>query len=111
MNAKLPYLDQWDVTPCTVTLFGGLDDDGAPEVVGSWSGMCNYSERVRRVQNKDGQWVSLAAVLHMKGDILPDVIFSSGLASVETSGEHIIASYSRPRNPDGSVNHTRIELY
>lgn len=111
MKVQLPYLDQWDVIPCEITLLGGLDDDGAPIVVGSWSGKCNFSEKVRRVQNKDGQWVSLAGVLHMKGDILPGVEFSSGLAAVAHGREHIIAGYSRPRNPDGTVNHTRIELY
>lgn len=111
MIAKLPYLDHWDVTPCKITLFGGLDNDGAPMTVGAWSGRCNFSEKVRRIQNKDGQWVSLAGVLHMKGDILPGVVFSSGVVVVDGGQEHVIASYSRPRNPDGSVNHTRIELF
>lgn len=110
MISKLPYLKQWDVTPCEITLHGGLDEDGGPEVIGSWKGLVNYSEKARRVQDKDGQWIQLAGVIHVKGDILPDVQFEDGIAKVEGYPERRIIGYSRPRNPDGTVNHTRLEL-
>lgn len=106
---KLPYFKQWDVTPCVITLYAGLTEDGAPAEAGSWTGNVNYSERVRRVQDRDGQWIALSGVIHVKGDILPDVVFDNGTAEVEGRVARIV-SYSRPRNPDGSVNHTRIEL-
>ena len=109
MIAKLPYLDAWDVTPCEIVLHGGLGDDGGPEEVGRWKGLVNFSEKARRVQDKDGQWVKLAGVIHVKGDILPGVQFDNGEVEVDGVVRNVV-SYSRPRNPDGSVNHTRIEL-
>ncbi|NLJ65670.1 MAG: hypothetical protein GX337_09880 [Christensenellaceae bacterium] len=110
MIAKLPYLDAWDVTPCEIVLHGGLGDDGGPEEVGRWKGLVNFSEKARRVQDKDGQWVKLAGVIHVKGDILPGVQFTEGTAKIEDFPARKIIGYSRPRNPDGSVNHTRLEL-
>lgn len=106
---KLPYLKQWDVTPCTVRLFHGVGEDGGPELAGSWTGNVNYSEKVRRVQDRDGQWIALSGVLHIEGDILPDVQFDNGEVTIGDV-THRIVSYSRPRNPDGTVHHTRIEM-
>ena len=107
---KLPYLSRFDVTPCTITLFDGLDIDGSPKTVGQWEGKVNYSESASRVQDKDGLWIKLSGVIHVRGDILPGVQFQDGEASVEGMEARRIVGYSRPRNPDGSVNHTRLEL-
>lgn len=107
---QLPYLDAFDVTPCRIVLQGGMSEDGEPETLGDWQGLVNFSERVRRVQNKDGDWVQLSGVIHVKGDILPGVVFKTGTAEVEGYGKRQIISYTRPRNPDGTVNHTRLEL-
>lgn len=108
---KLPYLDSWDVTPAEIRLTGGMSEDGEPELMGNWKGNVNFSEKVKRVQNADGLWVRLAAVIHVKGDILPQIVFREGTATIAGyDGEFTIFSYSRPRNPDGTVNHTRLEL-
>ena len=107
---QLPYLDSWDVTPCVITLSSGIGEDGGPEIAGTWEGKVNFSEKARRVQNKDGQWIQLAGVIHVKGDILPGVQFEEGIAEVKGYPKRKIIGYSRPRNPDGSVNHTRLEL-
>lgn len=108
---QLPYLDSWDVTPVEITLLGGIGEDGDNEVLGTWSGKVNYSEKSKRVQNKTGQWILLSATIRVKGDILPGVEFVSG--TVKVSGYDTvksIVSYTRPRNPDGTVNHTKLEL-
>lgn len=110
MIAKLPYLKQWDVTPCKIELSTEFGEDGGPEITATWEGLVNFSEKVRRVQDADGQWVQLSGVIHVKGDILPGEIFEDGTATVAGYGAKRILSYTRPRNPDGSVNHTRIEL-
>ncbi len=107
---KLPYFKRlWDVIDATITLYGGLDEDGGVETVGSWTGKVNLSERVRRVQDGNGQWIALSGVLHIEGDVLPGVQFDNGEVVIDGVSRRII-SYSRPRNPDGSVNHTRIEM-
>ena len=110
MSFKLPYFKQWDVTKCTITLHDGLGRDGAPSIAGEWTGLVNFSEKARRVQNDDGQWIQLAGVIHVKGDILPGIQFVDGVAKVEGYPERQIIGYTRPRNPDGTVNHTRLEL-
>ncbi|MCI6603032.1 MAG: hypothetical protein MSC43_02385 [Clostridiales bacterium] len=112
MIAKLPYRSVWDVTPCTIRLnAGGYTEDGEPMEAHSWTGKVNFSERAGRIQDKDGVWVKLSGVIHVKGDILPGVVFTEGTALVDGYGREMkIVSYSRPRNPDGSVNHTRLEL-
>lgn len=110
MRGKLPYLDAWDVTPCEITLSEAIGEDGGPEITGRWEGKVNYSEKAKRIQNADGQWIALAGVIHVKGDILPGVQFQEGTAKVEGYPERRIIGYYRPRNPDGSVNHTRLEL-
>lgn len=109
--AKLPYLDAWDVTDATITLTGGMSEDGEPESLGAWTGKVNFSEKARKVQNADGAWVQLSAVIHVKGDILPGTVFREGVAEVDGyDHKFTIHGYHRPRNPDGSVNHTRLEL-
>lgn len=107
---KLPYFKQlWDVIDATITLYGGLGEDGGAETVGAWSGKVNLSEKVRRVQDGNGQWIALSGVLHIEGDILPGVQFDNGEVVIDGVSRRIIF-YSRPRNPDGTVNHTRVEM-
>ena len=70
MIAKLPYRSVWDVTPCTIRLnAGGYTEDGEPMEAHSWTGKVNFSERAGRIQDKDGVWVKLSGVIHVKGDI------------------------------------------
>lgn len=106
---KLPYLKAWDVTPCKIELSTEFGEDGGPEITDTWSGDVNFSEKVNRIQDADGQWVRLSGVIHTKGDILPDAVFEDGTAEIN-GVKYRIVSYTRPRNPDGTVNHTRLEL-
>jgi len=110
MTGKLPYLNIWDVTPCSIKIEGGMSEDGEPVELASWSGKVNYSEKAKRVQDKDGRWVQLAAVIHVKGDIIPGVVFKGGVVTITGLPARTITGYARPRNPDGTVNHTRLEL-
>lgn len=110
MAGKLPYPKFADVTPCNIVLHGAPSSTGAPTVLAEWSGKVNFSEKVKRVQDKDGQWVQLSGVIHVAGDILPGVIFTGGTVAIAGYPTRKIVSYTRPRNPDGSVHHTRLEL-
>lgn len=104
------YFAGWDVTPCKITLSVGIGEDGGPEVVGEWEGLVNFSEKAKRIQDKDGQWIQLAGVIHVEGDILPNIQYETGTAEVAGYPKRKIIGYARPRNPDGTVNHTRLEL-
>ena len=109
MIKKLPYMDWFDVTPINIYLTR-QDEDGEEVVYSSWNGKCNFSETSKTVQTSDGQWVHLTATIHIKGDIFPNVpVISEGYALF--NGQKMpIYDVDRPRNPDGTVNHTRINL-
>lgn len=109
---KFPYPSWADVTPCTITIgSGGFDEDGVPMTSTTWAGNVNFSEKAKRIQDKDGKWVSLTAVIHVEGDILPDVVFTDASCKISVYDKSMTCvAYQRPRNPDGSVHHTRLEL-
>lgn len=107
MIKKLPYMDWFDVTPVNIYLTA-QDEDGEEVVVNSWNGKVNFSETSKTYQTTDGQWVHLTATIHVKGDIFPTTpVISEGY--VLYNGQKMqIVDVDRPRNPDGTVNHTRI---
>ena len=109
MISKLFYPSFFDTMPISVYLVE-IDEDGAEAITNYWEGLCNFSESNKRVQNNKGLWVHLSGVVHIKGDIFPNVpVISNGY--VIFNGQKInISKATRPRNPDGTVNHTRLEL-
>lgn len=108
MLKKLLYPSFFDVSP-VVVYQTKLGRSGEEEVIAQWEGLCNYSESNKRVQNDQGLWVHLSGVIHIKGDIFPDHPVITGY--VVFNGQKLtIAGATRPRNPDGSINHTRLEL-
>lgn len=110
MIKKLRYPDWADVTPAKITFEGEPEADGAPKVLLVWEGLVNFSETGKRIQDSNGRWVQLNGIVHKKGDILGDIPFIRGTCSIEGYKERTIVSVKRPRNPDGSINHTRLEL-
>lgn len=107
---RLPYLTRfWDVTPVTIHITDGFTEDGKPVEALTYTGKCNYSEKAKTVRQSDGTLVQLAASLTIGGDIAPEVPVLAG--NVEVSGRTwSIATAGRPRNPDGTVNHTELGL-
>ena len=107
---KFPYLDQWDNADCVVLITGDKpDDEGDFPVVSTYTGRCNLSEKSQTVRANDGSYVKLSCVLHIKGDIAPNLPTFSGRARVNGK-EMLIETVDRPRNPDGTVHHTRLGL-
>ena len=107
---KFPYLDQWDNADCKVSITDSKpSEDGDFPVISTYEGGCNLSEKTHTVRNTDGAYVKLACVLHIKGDIAPNLAEFSGKAIVNGK-EMLIETVDRPRNPDGSVHHTRLGL-
>lgn len=88
----------------------GVDEDGAPIEGASWSGLANWQDKSKRVFGKDKMQVDVSASVYIDGDPLPDVANITG-GTVEAFGEmREIAQGSKGRNPDGTVNYTRLEL-
>lgn len=109
MIKKLAYPSFFDVTPVQVFVTDGIDRYGEEKIVDTYIGKCNYSEATKRVQNSEGLWIHLSGVIHIKGDIFPNQSKVSGYVLLNGQ-KMIINSCTRPRNPDGTVNHTRLEL-
>ena len=107
---KLPYFTRlWDVVPVIVHLTDGFDENGAPKEAAAYTGKCNYSEKVKTIRQSDGTLIQLAASLTIGGDIAPDLPVLTGSAEVYGRTWNIVTA-ARPRNPDGTVNHTELGL-
>lgn len=110
---KWPQLvpDSVCTTPITVNITDGIGEDGAPKVVSSWSGKCNYSEKQKQVLDAERRLITLEATALFNGDIFPGQEKLEG-SVVIGDGTIVWQVYrgSRARNPDGSVNFTQLEL-
>lgn len=132
---KLPFPDWLAKTPCTITLNrNGVGRNGEPIEAVTWTGKCIFSEKEKTVIDADGKKITLLGEVIVKGDIAPtlksisdgqitisDVIYLNGelfINSVPISEGEItingvpyeIHKGYRPRNPDGSVHHTKFEV-
>lgn len=87
------------------TLIAG-DDGMTQEMV--YSGPCIFDERSRTTLTADKQLITLAAKVVIEGDILPGQDIRG---KVQINGvSRVIAGSQRPRNPDGSVFSTELDL-
>jgi hypothetical protein len=107
---KLPYLDAWNNADCRVLVTDDRpsEEGDFPELL-VYEGKCNLSEKSQTIRTTDGSYVKLSCVLHIKGDIAPNLPAFSGKVRVN-GREMLIETVDRPRNPDGSVHHTRLGL-
>ena len=107
---KFPYLSQWNNSVCEVSIQDiKPSENGDFPIVKTYKGECNLSEKSRTVRSTDGEYVKLSCVLHIQGDIAPELATFTGKAMVN-GREMLIETVDRPRNPDGSVHHTRLGL-
>lgn len=107
---KFPYPKQWDNAKCKVSITDTKpSENGDFPTLRVYEGGCNLSEKSRTIRGKDGQYIRLSSILHIKGDIAPDMPEFSGSAEVNGVTRKIEA-VDRPRNPDGTVHHTRLGL-
>lgn len=103
----LPYC--WlDNETCTVEVRTNEIEDGHQVVKTMYDGPCNLSQAEKRIQNKEGIWVPLAGIIHIKGDIAPDLLVFD--CTVTMGGQKFVGAAKKLRNPDGSTNHTYIAL-
>lgn len=110
---KYPQLvpDKVCKTSVTITQTDGINENGAPNEVTIYTGKCNYSEKATKIMTPDKQLITLAGVALFNGDIDParDVITGSAVLLGGAVRREIYRS-EKARNPDGTVNYTRLEL-
>ncbi len=103
---KLPFPDWCLVTPIKVYAEIAGEDGVADELI--FDGLCNFSERSRTTLNEQRQVVELTGKALFKGDIYPGKQIK-GYVELDGTRRTIYRS-RKPRNPDGSIYSTELDL-
>lgn len=96
-------------TPCTVVLTGEEGEDGAPQVLAELSLACNWQDKPRQELDAERRLITLSGTALFDGDIAPDIDILAGTLTLYGRSWTIYRG-SKCRNPDGSVNFTRLEV-
>lgn len=98
-------------TPVKVTLYReGIDEDGAPLTALTVTTVCNWQDSAKIVRTDETHTVQLSGVALFPGDLCPGMAaITSGKVEV-FGGTRDILRGNKARNPDGSVNYTRLEV-
>lgn len=98
-------------TPVKVTLYReGIDEDGVPLTALKVTTLCNWQDSAKIVRTDETHTVQLSGVALFPGDLCPELAaITSGKVEV-FGGTRDILRGSKARNPDGSVNYTRLEV-
>jgi hypothetical protein len=106
---KLLYPKFLDKTPVKVNIINGSDINGKSKIIFTYTGLCCFNEKIRSVYNSEGKLIQLSGSLTIGKDIAPEIDIITG--NVEIKGRlYTIYKSGRPKNPDGTVNHTELEL-
>ena len=108
---RLPFPDALANVPCQILIHEeGLSEDGGPVDGVVYAGMCIFSEHAKRVIDNDGKTITLTGKAIIKGDVAPKLSSVSDGVFFVLGRQYQIHAGHRPRNPDGSVHHTELEL-
>ena len=122
-NLNPRHLERLLNNKCDVKLYQeGLSEEGEPLTsLDIKNEKCRFVEKSKTIITADGKKVELVGKVILLGDIAPNIKKISGgeVSNVITviDGKEVIneSKYeiyqaSRPRNPDGSIHHTTLEL-
>lgn len=88
----------------------GVSEDGGPIEAFKGSGKCIFSEKAKRIIDKDGKEVTLVGKVIVLGDIAPSLkCVSDGVITINGCSYEIHTG-ARPRNPDGTIHSTQFEV-
>ena len=74
-----------------------------------FNGKCFLSQKSKQKLNADKQLITLSGEALFNGDIAPDSPVIDGYVNI-SDREYRIYGSEKAKNPDGSVNYTRLEL-
>jgi len=106
---KFPFPRWNQVTPVEVYRTE-LSEDGEPEEELLYDKKCFYDERSRQIMTAERQLVLLSGLIIIEGDIAPGKPSFEGYVKFGEEERKNIYQVKRPRNPDGSVFSTELEL-
>ena len=110
LNPK--HLERLLNNKCDVKLYQeGLSEEGEPLTsLNLENQKCRFVEKIKTIITADGKKVELIGKVILLGDIAPNIKKISGGEVIINDSKYEIYLASRPRNPDGSVHHTTLEL-
>lgn len=107
MRGKLPF--PWWILKTPIKVYQtDLNEDGEPIEELIFDGLCCYDEKSRQVMDAERRLVQLSGKVIIQGDILPERLIEGYVMFGEI--KRSIFRAARPRNPDGSVFSTELEL-
>ncbi len=97
---------------CDVNIYQeGLSEEGEPLTsLNLKKQKCRFVEKTKIIISPDGKKVELIGKVILLGDIAPNIKKISGGEVIINDSKYEIYQASRPRNPDGTVHHTSLEL-
>lgn len=97
---------------CDVIIYQeGLSEEGEPLTsLDLKNQKCRFVEKTKIIISPDGKKVELIGKVILLGDIAPNIKKISGGEVIVNDSKYEIYQASRPRNPDGTVHHTTLEL-
>lgn len=88
----------------------GISQDGEPIKALEGDFECNYQDGAKTVYTKEQKLVQITGSALFCGDIAPELaVISDGYAEIFGVKRKILKG-AKARNPDGSVNYTKLEL-
>ena len=88
----------------------GISEDGEPVAAFEADLLCNYQDSAKTILTKERKIVQLTGTALFHGDIAPEqASLSSGTVTVFGTERRIFQGY-KCRNPDGTVNYTRLDV-
>ncbi len=97
---------------CDVVIYQeGLSEEGEPLTsLNLKEQKCRFVEKTKIIISPDGKKVELIGKVILLGNIAPNIKKISGGEVIVNDSKYEIYQASRPRNPDGTVHHTTLEL-
>lgn len=107
MLGKLPF-PRWILNTPLKVYKTEQNEDGEPVEEILFDGLASYDEKSRQVMDAERRLVRLSGKVIIEGDINPGKVIE-GLVKIGEV-EKTIHGSQRPRNPDGSVFSTELDL-
>lgn len=110
---KYPSLvpNRWCKTPIHIVINQeGISEDGEPLKALEINTMCNYQDKAKKVLTEQQQLIEIEGTALFNGDIAPSLASISSGTVVVNGVERRIFRGTKARNPDGTVNYTKLEL-
>jgi hypothetical protein len=107
MLGKFPF-PRWLLNTPVKIYQTALNEDGEPAETLLYDGKAIYDEKTKKTLDKERKLVDLTGKVIVEGDINPDKVIE-GYVLVGEVKQNIYRSM-RPRNPDGTIFSTELDL-